>query len=167
VNLRQLFSDNLLFFVSIVNIYRDSKKLSLRLRLVNCVYPFVRDAGYALQFIIMKIVCEVDCLEDNEPIIYGSYARWDCLYRNEFVGNEDEERASEWVSEHKRTANDSFLSGCCWMLLAGGTGVSMYKREWNSRVRSWERPECLERLRRHELPLCISAKEWKLPFHFF
>ena len=75
VNLRQLFSDNVLFFV-----YTECKHLSRqetqsqsaisKLRL-----SFVRAAGYALQFIIMKIVCEVDCLEDNESIIYGSYAR--------------------------------------------------------------------------------------------
>lgn len=51
-------------------------------------WSFVQAVGYALRFIIMKIVCEVDYLEDNEPIIYGPYAQRDCLDYNEFIGNE-------------------------------------------------------------------------------
>lgn len=47
----------------------------------------------------MKIVCEVDYLEDNEPIIYGPYAQRDCLDYNEFVGNAKtgNERANEGI----------------------------------------------------------------------
>lgn len=78
----------------------------------------------------MKIVCEVDCLEDNEPIIYGPYAQRDCLDHNEFAGNEDGERTSERASERAiRSFPDAV--GCCWLVQA-----SMHKREWNSRVRS-------------------------------
>jgi len=43
----------------------------------------------------MKIVCEVDYLEDNEPIIYGPYAQRDRLDYNEFAENEDGKRASD------------------------------------------------------------------------
>lgn len=87
-----IFRERVAFYFADVN----SKK-RFRLRLVNCVYPLFK--GYALQFIIMKIVCEVDCLEDNEPIIYGPYAQRDCLDHNEFAGNEDGERTSERASE--------------------------------------------------------------------
>lgn len=38
----------------------------------------------------MKIVCEVDYLEDNEPIIYGPYTPQDCLDYNEFAESRDE-----------------------------------------------------------------------------
>lgn len=79
------------YLADATNIYRDNKK---HLRLVLC-----SAAGYALRFIIMKIVCEVDYLEDNEPIIYGPYAQRDCLDYNEFVGNEDGERISERANE--------------------------------------------------------------------
>jgi len=58
-------------------------------------WAFVRLARHASRFIIMKIVCEVDCLEDNEPIIYGPYARRDRLDYNEFAENEDGKRASD------------------------------------------------------------------------
>lgn len=70
----------------------------------------------------MKIVCEGDCLEDNEPIIYGPYAQRDCLDHNEFAGNKDEER---------ERAICSFPDAAGWWYPA-----SMHKREWNSRVRS-------------------------------
>lgn len=53
----------------------------------------------------MKIVCEVDYLEDNEPIIYGPYAQRDCLDYNEFVGNEDGE--NEGANERR---NERFAS---------------------------------------------------------
>lgn len=88
----------------------------------------------------MKIVCEVDCLEDNEPIIYGPYARRDCLDHNEFAGNEDE-GASERASEASERANERTRERFApFRMLLDAAGwwypASMHKREWNSRVRS-------------------------------
>lgn len=52
----------------------DATSIATARSISDCDWSFVQAAGYALRFIIMKIVCEVDYLEDNEPIIYGPYA---------------------------------------------------------------------------------------------
>lgn len=90
------FREQIAFYLADVN-YRDSKK-RLSLRLVNHVYPLFKLVRITIHY-NEDIVCEVDCLEDNEPIMYGPYAQRNYLDHNEFDENEDEERASERANE--------------------------------------------------------------------
>lgn len=70
------------------------------MRLVNPVYPLFKLVRITIHY-NEDIVCEVDCLEDNEPIIYEPYAQRNCLDHNEFDGSEDEERANVRVNERE------------------------------------------------------------------